>query len=84
MNFESFDDEKELSFHVAINFFELMELKRTFNTDECFCMSLNYVYIMNIYWTLSLSMRAGDAVMIEWIYKDFLPILLVTRKTHYL
>ena len=59
-----------------------MELKQTSTTDECFCMYLNYVK-MNIYLTFRLSVRAGDAVMIEWIYKDFLPIFLVTGKTHY-
>ena len=38
---------------------------------------------MNFYPTFSLSVRSGDAVMVEWIYKEFLPISLVTVKTHY-
>ena len=29
-------------------------------------------------------MRAGDDVMIEWLYKEFLPIFLATEKTTYL
>ena len=39
---------------------------------------------MNIYRTFRLSARAGDYVMIEFIYKDLLPIFLVTGKTHFL
>ena len=84
LKYDSFEYEKELSVHVARNFLEWMELKRKSSTDECFCVPLNYVYIMNIYWTFRLSVRAGDAVMIEWLYKEFLPIFLVTGKTHYL
>ena len=44
----------------------------------------NYVYSMNLYRTFFISVRSGDAVMVEWIYKEFLPIVLVTGKTHYL
>ena len=60
-----------------------MELKQTSTIDKFICMSLNYLYIMNLYRGFCLSVRAGDALMIEWIYKEFLPILLVTRKTRY-
>ena len=55
LKFESFEDEKELSIHFAINFLQWMELKLTSTTDEWFFMSLNYVYIMNLYRTFRLS-----------------------------
>ena len=84
LKFEIFEDEKELSVHVAGNFLQWMTLKRTSHTDKCFCVSLNYVHIMNLYRTFRLSVRAGGAVTIEWLYKEFLPIFLVTGKTHYL
>ena len=84
LKFESFEDEKELSVHVARNFLQWMELKQTSTTNKRFCMSSNYVYIMNFYRTFCLSVRAGDDVMIEWLYKEFLPIFLATEKTTYL
>ena len=34
LKFESFEDEKYLSIHVAINFIQWMELERTFTTDK--------------------------------------------------
>ena len=84
LKFDIFEDEKELCVHVSRNFLQWMELKLTSTTDKCFCMSLNYAYIMNLYRTFRLLVRAGDAVIIEWLYKEFPPIFLVTGKTHYL
>ena len=46
-------------------------------------MSLNYVQLMNIYRKFRISLHAGDAVAIEWIYREYLPIFLYTKNSNY-
>jgi hypothetical protein len=57
--------------------------KRTTTNDECFQMVLNFVSMMDLYRVFRVSLRAGDAVMIEALYCKFLPLYLVTKKNHY-
>ena len=46
-------------------------------------MALNFVSVMNFYHIFRVSVRAGDAVMVEWIYIEVLPLFNVTGKKHY-
>lgn len=46
-------------------------------------MLLNYVKVMHYYHLFQVSVRNGDSVMIECIYKEFNPIYLVNGKYNY-
>ena len=52
-------------------------------TDQYLKMAISFVPLMDMYRLFRLSVRAGDAVMIEWLYSKFLPIFLATGKLHY-
>ena len=60
-----------------------LDTKRRNTTDEVFRMALNYVELVSYYREFRLAMAAGDAVMIEHLYKVFLPIFHYTGKKHY-
>lgn len=59
------------------------EKKRGTTTDERLLMLLNYIKAMHYYRLFRVSVGNGDAVMIEWLYKEFLPIYLVNGKYNY-
>ena len=46
-------------------------------------MTLNFVTVMNLYRLFKVSVCVGDAVTIEWTYKEVLPLFNVTGKKHY-
>ena len=62
---------------------EWCEKKRGTTTDERLLMLLNYIKAMHYYRLFRVSVGNGDAVMIEWLYKEFLPIYLVNGKFNY-
>ena len=53
------------------------------STDQYLVMAISYVKLMEMYRLFRLSIRAGDAIMIEWLYSRFLPIYIATGKTQY-
>ena len=52
--------------------------------DEVFFMVINFMQITNLYQEFKLALNYGDTVMIEWLYKEFLPLYLYTGKRYYL
>ena len=46
-------------------------------------MVLNYVTVMNIYHMFWVALRSGDAILIEWVYREVLPLFNITGKKHY-
>ena len=38
----------------------------------------------NLYQDFRMFLNAGDVIMIEWLYKEFLPLYMYTGKNHYL
>ena len=61
-------------------FDEWCEMKRSTTTDEHLLMLLNFIKVMHYYRLFHVSVGNGDAVMIEWLYKEFLPIYLINGK----
>ena len=43
----------------------------------------NFIKVMHYYHLFRVSVGNGDAVMIEWLYKEFLPIYLIHGKVNY-
>ena len=46
-------------------------------------MVLNFLHMTSYYREFRYALRVGDAVMIEWLYKEFLPLFRFTSKKHY-
>ena len=57
--------------------------KRQTTGDQVFRMALNFVLLMNLYRLFCVSVSVGDAMMIEWIYKEVTPLFNITGKKHY-
>ena len=53
------------------------------STDQYLTMAISYVRLMDMYLLFCLSVRSGDAVMLEWLYSRFLPIYVATGKHQY-
>ena len=49
------------------------------STDQYLVMAISYVKLMEMYRLFRLLIRAGDAIMIEWLYWRFLPIYVWER-----
>ena len=76
-------DPKDLAIYMANGFHKWLETKVTTSTDQYLKMTISFVRLMDMYRLFRLSLRAGDAVMIEWLYSRFLPIYVATKKHHY-
>ena len=46
-------------------------------------MVLNFVTVMNLYCMFRVAVCSGDAILIEWVYVEVLPLFNVTAKKHY-
>ena len=73
----------DLSVDIASEFLNWIQIKIENSSDQCFVMVCNYVYLMTLYRSFRFALRYGDSIMIEWLYKEFLPIFLVTGKVNY-
>ena len=73
----------ELALFIAEKYLNWLDEKRSSTTDEYFRMGTNYVYVISLYRLFKKALRAGDAIMIEWLYQQFLGIFLITKKNHY-
>ena len=60
-----------------------MDTQRALLQMKIFLMLLNFVRIMNLYKQFRIYLHAGDAVAIKWIYREYFPILLYMKKSHY-
>ena len=76
-------DLKALAIHMADGYHTWLERKVKSSTDQYLKMSISFVRLMDMYCLFRLSVRAGDAIMIEWLYSRFLPIFLATGKHQY-
>ena len=76
-------DPKALAIHMADGYHTWLETKVKSSTDQYLKMSISFVRLMDMYRLFCLSVRAGDAIMIEWLYSRFLPIYLATGKHQY-
>ena len=76
-------DPKALAIHMADGYHRWLERKEKSSTDQYLKMSISFVWLMDMYRLFCLSVRAGDDIMIEWLYLRFLPIYLATGKLHY-
>ena len=77
-------DPKELAIHMANGYHRWLEKKVKHSTDQYLKMIVSSVWLMDMYRLFCLSVWAGDAVMIEWLYCRFLPIYLATGKHQYI
>ena len=73
-------DPKKLALYLAGGHEEWLRSKLQSSTDQCLVMAICFVKLMEMCRLFRLSIRAGDAVMIEWLYSRFLPIYLATGK----
>ena len=78
-----FKDAKAFAIRIANGYTKWMNDRRKNTTDEVFRMILNFVAVMNIYKSFRVAVRAGDAVMIECLYREMLPLFNLTGKKHY-
>ena len=74
---------EDFAIDIAKRYIKWMDDKRSNTTDECFKMSLNFVKLCLYYSEFRLALSSGDAVMMEYLYREFLPIFLYTGKKHY-
>jgi hypothetical protein len=81
--FESHDHPRAAAVFIAEQYEQWLTERRRNCADECFSMSLNFLYLMKLYRMFRLSLRNGDAIMIEWLYRTFLPIFHVCGKSNY-
>ena len=74
---------EEFAIYIAKAYSGWMKDKRGSTSDQVFRMTLNFVTVMNLYRLFKVSVRFGNAVTIEWIYKEVLPLFNVIGKKHY-
>lgn len=80
--FTGMKDSEELAVHIANGYLKWKNDKTESTTDQYFKMCLTYTRLLDMYMLFRQSIRAGDSVTIEWLYKEFLPIFAVTKKMH--
>ena len=81
--FQQICNAKKLAIHLAEGYRKWIEEHRKDTTNEVFRLTLNFISVMNIYRMFRVAIRCGDAVMIEWIYREILPLFNITNKKHY-
>jgi hypothetical protein len=64
-------------------FLKWMETKSTTTTDEVLKMCLGFVQLTRKYKLFRLSVRYGDAILVEYLYEYFIPVWLMTSKHNY-
>ena len=75
---------KEYGLLIAKGYREWLKRKQESSTDEVFCMLVNFVLLVDEYRKFRMDLNTGDAVMIECLYRDFLPTFYLTKKKHYI
>ena len=83
LDISKIDDPAGFAVALGKAFLAWAEEKQSTTDDELFVMGLNYMKMMEYYKMFRASIRSGDAVSIEWLYKEFLPLFLITGKHNY-
>ena len=52
-------------------------------TDQVFTMVINFVILVNFYRRFCVALATGNAIMIECLYREFLPTYFASKKKHY-
>ena len=81
--YQRIQNAKKLAIHLAEGYHNWMEECCQNTTDEVFWLVLNFIAVMNLYRLFRVTVHSGDAVIIEWIYREMLPPFNVTNKKHY-
>ena len=76
-------DPKILAINIADGYHAWIENMVSCSTDQYLTMAISYVRLVDMYQLFRLSVCAGDAIMIEWLYSRFLPIYVATGKHQY-
>ena len=74
---------KEYGLLIAKGYRKWLKKKQKNTTDDVFRMMINFVLLTDDYREFRMSLNTGDAVMIEALYRDFLPTFYLTKKKHY-
>jgi hypothetical protein len=77
------DKPKELATIVAARFLKWMSDKVKTTSDDVFRMCILFAQLTRKYKVFRLSVRNGDAILVEYLYEFFIPIWLVTAKHNY-
>jgi len=80
---QSCQDAEAFAIFIAEGYLDWLDEKRSSTTDEVFRMAINFMQMINLYREFRLALNTGDAIMIEWLYKEFLPLYAYTGKKHY-
>ena len=81
--FNAVRDPQQLAIHVAESYKAWMNKRGAERTEKVFRMVLNFVTVMNLYRMFRVAVRSGDAILIEWMYREVLPLFNITEKKHY-
>ena len=82
-SFNGIKDSKQFAIHIAKGYTNWTEVRRRETTDKVFRMILNFVAVMNLYRAFRVTVCAGNAIVIEVIYREMLPLFGITAKKHY-
>ena len=80
---ECFTDSREYAICIATIFIEWIEKKQNDSTDQVFMMVINFVILVNFYCEFCVVLATCDAIMIECLYREFLPTYFASKKKHY-
>lgn len=79
MNCEN--DPKEFALLIARGFRSWLKTKQEETCDEVFLMGVNLVLLVDYYHEFRMALNTGNAVMIEFLLLDYLPIFYLERKS---
>jgi hypothetical protein len=77
------EDSNACSTYVGKAFLEWMDERIATTTDEVFRMCLMYTKLTRMYKLFRVSVRAGDSILVEYLYEYYIPIWLVCGKHNY-
>ena len=79
------NEESSIEFALLIvkGYREWLHDKQRTSTDEKFKKLIHFVLIVDDYREFRMALNTGDAVMIECLYRDFLPKFYLTKKKNY-
>lgn len=72
---------KEYGMLIAKGYHAWLKQKQRTTTDQVFRMLVNFVLIVDDYREFRMALNTGDTVMIECLYRDFLPKFYLMKKS---
>jgi hypothetical protein len=76
-------DSKASSIYLAKGSEAWVKSKIDNSDDEAFVLVVQYTKLMRFYRLFRAYVRCGDAITIEWLYCQFLPVFAARGKAHY-